>query len=126
MTPVEIIALILIIAATIKMIVLLVSPNSWMNFSKFVLGGGFLTRVVGLILAAIVLYYLLTELTIIQILAAAVFIALLLVIGLASNMGVLVKKYEAQIRKRTLWKEHWLYTLIWIVLLVWGVIELFF
>jgi hypothetical protein len=126
MTPVEIIALIVIIFAAIKMIILLVSPKSWMNLAKNVLSKSGLAMIVSLILAALVLYYLLAELTIVQILATVAFFALLVVIGLAPHLGSVIKKYEAQIKRGSLWKENWLYTLLWIILLVWGVIELFF
>jgi magnesium-transporting ATPase (P-type) len=73
-----------------------------------------------------VLYYLnAAGITIVQILAVAVFVSLLLVIGLASEVDDLLKKYQARIKRGTLWRDFWFYTLIWIVLLVWGAKELF-
>ena len=126
MTPVETIALILIVAAAIKIVVLLVNPKAWMNFAKRIYSNSRLVKVVAFILAAIVLYYLNAEgITIVQILAVAVFISLLLVIGLASEFDDLLKKYQARIKRGTLWRDFWFYTLIWIVLLVWGAKELF-
>tara|TARA_Y100000034_G_scaffold70987_1_gene85565 strand:+ start:125 stop:511 length:387 start_codon:yes stop_codon:yes gene_type:complete len=125
-TPVEIIALIMIVLGAIKMITLLVSPMSWMNFAKSVYSKPNLTSLVALILAAVVLYYLLQEMTIVQVLAVAAFIGLLIMVGLAKEIGPLMKKYEAMIKKGNLWKEYWLYTLAWIILMAWGVKELFF
>ncbi len=127
-TSVEIIALVMIIFAVIKMIVLLINPKSWMDFAKSLLGkNGLLGQIIGLILGAVVLYYLIQAgFTIIDILAVTAFVALLVMIGLARNVGSLLKKYETQIRRGNLWKENWFYTLIWIVLLIWGIVVLFF
>ena len=124
-TPVEIIALVIIIFALIKMLVLLVNPKSWMNFAKGLYKTPAVTQIIALILAAVVLYYLLQELTIVQIVATMAFMALLLAIGLAPEVGSLIKKYETMIKKGNLWKEYWLYTLIWIILLLWALKELF-
>ncbi|MBU0467309.1 MAG: hypothetical protein KJ718_05135 [Nanoarchaeota archaeon] len=123
-TPVEVIALIVVIAAVVKMIVLLVNPRAWIGFAKGVYAKTGLVQMVGLILAAVVLYYLLQEITIVQVMAVVAFTALLVMVGLAPEIGHFVKKYEAQIKKGTLWKQYWLYTLIWIVLVLWAAKEL--
>jgi|TARA_B100000315_G_C14577583_1_gene588697 uncharacterized YccA/Bax inhibitor family protein len=125
-TSVEIIALIVIIASAIKMLMLLVNPKGWMNFAKKIYAKPELVSIVALILAAIVLYYLVgAGITIIQILAITAFVALLVLIGIAKDVPALMKKYEGMVKKGNLWKEYWLYALIWIVLLIWGAKELF-
>ncbi|MBU2104676.1 MAG: hypothetical protein KKF67_02795 [Nanoarchaeota archaeon] len=126
-TSVEIIALILIIVAIIKMLVLVVKPMTWMKFTRWIYKKPSVTKFIGAILAGITLYYLINMgITIVQILAISAFIALLFVIGLAEDVGPFIKKYEAQIRAGKLWKKHWFYTLLWLILLAWGVKELFF
>jgi len=125
MTPIEIIALILIALAFIKMVILLVKPKAWMNLTKSIYSNKILIQVVAFILASILLYYLLQELTIVQILAVIAFTAFLVVLGLASEVEFIVKKYEAQIKNGSLWKKHWFYVLVWLVLLIWGAYELF-
>ena len=126
MTPIEIIALIVIVAAAVKMLVLLVSPKAWMNFAKGIYSNATLVKLAGIVLAGIVLYYLVDSgMTIVQILAVTAFVASMLIIGLASEVKDLMAKYESRIKRGTLWKDFWLYTLIWIVLLVWGAKELF-
>ena len=126
-TTVETIALIVIIASAIKMLVLLVNPKAWMNFAKGIYSKPGVTSFAAFVLAAIVLYYLLQAgIGIIDILAVTAFVALLIMIGLAKEVGPLLKKYDAMVRKGNLWKEYWFYALIWVVLLVWGVKELFF
>ena len=126
-TPVETIALVLIVISVIKIGVLLVNPKSWMNFAKNLYSKPKAFSAVALILAAIVLYYLLQSgISIVEILAVTAFVVLLISIGLAKEIGPLMKKYDAIIKKGNLWKENWLYTLIWVILLIWGIRELFF
>jgi hypothetical protein len=126
-TPVEIIALIVIIAGVIKMLVLLVNPKAWMGFAKSVYSKPNLTSFIAFILAAVVLWYLIQSgISIVQILAVTAFVTLLIMIALAKEIGPLMKKYEAMIKKGNLWKEYWLYALAWILLMAWGVKELFF
>jgi hypothetical protein len=46
-------------------------------------------------------------------------------IGLASHVKDLIKVYEKQIKDKTLWKDGmWLYVLLWLALLIWGLIEI--
>ena len=125
-TPIEIIAIVIIAGAIIKMLMLAVNAKGYMNFAKgFYKSAGF-AQLIGLIIAAVVLYYLLgAGITIVEILAVMAFLSGLLMVGLAPHLGDLIKKYEGQIKRGRMWKENWLYTLIWIVILVWGIKELF-
>ncbi len=125
-TSIEIIALVMIVLGAIKMIVLLVKPKAWMNFAKRVYSKPSVVKIVGFILGVIVLYYLLSAgITIVQILAVSAFVALLIMIGLAEEIDYFLKKYEALIKKGTMWKDYWFYTLLWIILMAWGAWELF-
>ena len=75
------------------------------------------------ILAAVVLYYLLEAgITIVQILAVTVFVSLLLGIGFMKYMDHLLKLFP----KNYTIKDQWFYVLIWVILLLWGIKELFF
>jgi len=126
-TPVEIIALVMIVLAVIKIAVLLVNPKSWMNFAKGIYSKPNVTSLVAFVFAAIVLYYLLQSgITIVEILAVTAFVTLLMVFGLAKEVGPLMKHFEAIIKKGNFWKDYWFYTLIWVILLAWGVKELFY
>ena len=125
-TSVEIIALVLISLATIKIFVLVVKPQAWMNFTKWIYKKPIVDKFVGTILAGVILYYLIDSgMTIVQILAASAFMAMLFLVGLSEDVGPFIKKYQAQIKSGKLWKKHWFYTLIWIAILVWGVLVLF-
>lgn len=125
LTSVEIIALVIIVLATIKMLVLLVKPRAWMNLTKALYKKPVLAQIVALILAGIVIYYLTQAgISIVQILAVSTFVALLFMIGFANDVGYFVKKYQDLIKKGHLWRDYWLYTLLWIALLIWGVLEI--
>ena len=125
LTTVEIIALIVILASAIKIVILLINPRAWMDFAKNVYSKPQLTSLVSLALAGVVLYYLLQAgITIVQILAVTAFVSLLVLVGLASEIQPLMKKYESMIRKGNLWREYWLYTLVWVALMTWGLYEI--
>ncbi|MEK6906475.1 MAG: hypothetical protein AABW81_02545 [Nanoarchaeota archaeon] len=124
-TPVEIIALILIITSTIKITVVLISPKTWLGFAKRVWGNSGIVRVVCLILAIIVFYYLIMAgVTVIEILAVAAFVALTIAVGLGQHVEDLIKHYEKIVKKRSIIKEHRLYIILWLILLLWGLREL--
>jgi len=125
-TAINNIALILIIVSVIKMLVLLVKPAAWMNFGKNVFKNKALAQIIGLVIAGVVLYYLNDAgISIVTILAVIAFLGGLLLVGLAGYVEDIITKYDAQIKRGNLWKENWLYALLWIALLVWGAKELF-
>lgn len=125
-TSIEIIALIVIIVAAIKILVLLVKPKAWMNFAKGIYSKPIVAQIIGFLLAGVILYYLISAgITIIEILAITAFVASLLIIGLAGEVGGMIKKYQAIIKKGKLWKRFWFYTLLWIALLTWGALVIF-
>jgi len=125
MTPIGIIALILIIISAIKIIVILVNPKSWADIVKKIWANPMVTSIISLILAAIVLYYLIQSgLTIVQILAVTLFVALLMAVGIGMYATEMISMATKMLKKGVL-KKAWFYTLIWIVLLIWGAKELF-
>ena len=127
MTPIEIIALVFIVVAVVKMLILLVNPMAWISMAKKFLNNKIVTQFVGFVLAGIIFYYLRkAEISIVEILAVSTFAFTILIIALAGHLDDLVAKYKGLIKRGKLWQEYWLYTLIWIILLVWGVKELFF
>ncbi|MFC1710612.1 hypothetical protein ACFLZJ_00420 [Nanoarchaeota archaeon] len=125
-TSIEILALILIVVSVIKIITLLVNPKGWFKFAKGFWKNSALARIVSLILAVVVFYYLTLTMSIVQILAVTLFVALLFAVGLSGRLDDLMKIYDKQVKSGKLWAENWLYTVLWLILLVWGVIELFF
>ena len=125
MTPIGIIALIIIIISAIKIIVILVNPKSWADVVKKLCSNPMVTSIVSLILSAIVLYYLIQSgLTIVQILAVTLFVALLMAVGIGMYAKEVISMSTRLLKKGVL-KKAWFYTLIWIILLIWGAKELF-
>jgi len=126
MTPIEIMALIVIVVAVIKLIVILVKPKAWIGVVKSVYSNSVLTMVVSLVLAVIVLNYLLTELTIVQIFASMLFFALLAALSISVYSKDLISLGNKMLKDRKFLSKAWLAIVVWIILIIWAVKELFF
>lgn len=122
----EILASILIIFSLIKIIIVSISPQSWFNFAKKLYSKPQITSLIALILAAIVLYVLIKSgITIVEILSVTVFIMLILMVGLAHFGSDLVEWISGKDIK-TYIKNQFLYIIIWLALLIWGIKEIYF
>lgn len=122
----EILALILIAITLIKLIVFLINPQLWYNFVKKLYVKPQLVSVVALLLAAVVLYFLvISGVTIVEILAVCLFVVLLMAVGIAKYADEIIGWAKEQDIVFIV-KELWLYTLVWILLLAWGVQQIFF
>ena len=123
---VEILAFILIVVTAIKLLTFLINPNIWYGFIEGIYSVPAITSLIAFVLAAIVLYFLIISgITIVEILAVCLFVALLIAIGFAKYADELmmwVRKQEIV----AILKEVWLYTFVWLLLLAWGVGEIFF
>lgn len=125
-SSVEILALILIIVTAIKLIVISISPSAWMNnVVRKVYGKPGILMMVSLLLAGLVLYYLIQELSIVQILAVMLFLSLLMAITVSAYSEEVLAMADTIYQKGGLLKKAWLSLIIWIVLLLWGLKELF-
>ena len=121
----EILALILILITAIKLIIFLINPQLWYSFIEKIYSKPPLTSFVAFLLAAIVLYFLLKSgVTIVEILAVCLFVALLIAIGVAKYTDKLIPWVKEQNIVLIL-KEVWLYTLVWLLLIAWGAGEIF-
>ena len=123
---IEILALILISIAVIKLIVFLINPTLWIDFVEKMYSVPQLIGYIALGASLVVLYFLINAgLTIIEILAVSLFIVLLMLTGLASYADDAI----AWIRDQDIMamvRKLWLYTLAWMLLIIWGISELFF
>lgn len=122
----EILALILIAIAAIKLIILIINPDIWYIFIEKLYSKPQFISIIALLLAALVLYLIINSgVTIVEILAICLFIALLMMVGIAQYAGEIVN----WVREKDhifIMKELWLYTIVWLLLLIWGVQKLFF
>lgn len=126
MNTIEIFALILIGLAAVKILMLLYKPEVWFNLVGKIYIVPQLVTLLALLLSAIVLYFLINAgLTIAEILAVCLFIALLIMVAMASyaeELLVWIKQQDiSAIIRRT-----WIYMVAWILLLAWGVKEILF
>ena len=123
-STIEWFALFLAVFVLIKLIVISINPKSWMRFSKNLFVKPWLTTSISLILALVVLYYLLVEMTIVQIFAVMLFLTLIMIAGTAHFAKDLHKTFDKKIQEKI--KDSWLSIIIWFILSIWVLIQLFF
>ena len=125
-SAIEYMALIFLAVATLKMIVILISPKVWMNgVVKKVWGKPVLMMIVCLILAGVSLYYLtVAGITIVEIFAVMLFFSLLAAVGVAVYAKEVIGLAN-KLMNRSILKKSWLYIIIWIALIAWGFYALF-
>jgi len=115
----------IIVLASIKIVVLLIKPQSWIKLTKKLYVNPQLTSMTSILLAAVVLYFLIKSgLNIVQILAVTLFIALLMLSGIAPYAKQFISWSEKQDMRKIV-KDTWLNSIIWVLLLFWGAVELF-
>lgn len=120
---IETLALIAIIIGALKFLSLLLAPKQTIEKGKKLAEYPGTLMIVCVVLAAVVLYYLLQAgMTIVHILAVMLFSNLIVGIALAKYAKVLYKS----LNPKTLLKEQWVFLIVFLVLIVWGIKELFF
>ena len=122
---VEWFVLVFSIIVVVKLVTVIFSPKTWFNIVKPLYKSHIVLFVVELILAAILFYYLLMNLTIIQIFGAIVLGALLTGMTFAVYGKETLDWAKKLLREKTLIKKAWLPILIWLVLVIWVLVELF-
>ena len=129
MTIVEWMAVIVAIAVVIKLLVLLVKPSAWMKIAiKPVYSlHPVLLMIVGLVLAGGSLYYLLDSgITIVQIFAVMFFIAMAAMMGIAVYAKEIFSLANKMLKTKQFLRKAWLAIIVWLVLAIWALKELFF
>lgn len=125
-TPIEWIVTVFAALALIKLIVIIVNKEGWWPVVKGVWGkkNRWLTGIIALILAVIVFWFLIQELTIVQIFAVMAFTALFMILGFMQYADDLLTLAKKMLKKRfSGWL--WLYVIIWIILTLWALYEVF-
>ena len=122
---IEIFAIIVIAIAVIKIIIILVNPTLWLDIVEKIYIKPEFVSIFSLILAALVLYFIINAgISIVEILAVCLFIALLMLTGTA-NYADEIMGWAREQNIIFMVKRLWLYTLVWVILLAWGIKELF-
>ena len=125
LTPVEIIALLFVILLFVKLIVLMVNKWAWWAFDKKIYGNPKVASIVFLVLSAIILYYLLQELNIVQIFAAVAFTSMLMAVSVTIYSKEMLSFGEKIMKQKDLMSKSAFLWLIWIVLALWVLKEIF-
>tara|TARA_Y100000034_G_scaffold113269_1_gene148079 strand:+ start:295 stop:681 length:387 start_codon:yes stop_codon:yes gene_type:complete len=119
-SPVEIIAGLFAFLGLIKILVILIDKSKWhKHVVKPIYSGNVVTTsIITLVLAAVILYYLLQVLTIVQIFAVMGFFSMLIMFSFVHYqkdlMGFIDKVY-----KKDFGAWLWLYIIIWVLLSLW-------
>src|SRR3989338_5509144 len=91
LTPIEVIATIFALFALLKLIVVVINKNSWhKNVANPIFKNSSISIIIFVILGIIVFYYLLQELSVIQIFAVVAFTSLLIGIGFLQHAKELI------------------------------------
>ena len=125
MSVIESLALIILVISAIKLLVLIISPKSWMNFASKLWSAPKIVSGVSFVLALVVLYYLLQEINIVQIFAVILFVALISAASISGYAKELVHVMQGLVRRPGFFKRFWFPIVIWIILVVWGFVSLF-
>lgn len=125
MTPIEIMALLVVSLGLIKTVVILIDAKKWMGVAKAVYGNPQVTQVIALALAGLSLWYLLQELTIVQVWASMAFFMMVMVLSAAVAGKELLALANKLLRQKNLLQKWWLATLVWVGLSLWVLKELF-
>ncbi|MEK6900438.1 MAG: hypothetical protein AABX05_04915 [Nanoarchaeota archaeon] len=120
MMPIEILAVIVSLLVLVKVsVILILGPKAWLKVGEFLLKRSKSVSIIYLILAFIAGYYLLTALTVVEVMAASLVIVLLLGVTLIKYYSelLLAMKKSIKTRKEVI-TRFWLELLIWVGLAV--------
>lgn len=125
MSPLKILALFFIIFALVKLLVICARPEAWKSFIKKIYAKPAYTSIIALIAAAVILRYLLQELTMVQIFASMTFMMALMMVQFAALGNEVIELADKFLKDRNIIKKMWLSLSVWIVLMVWVLYEIF-
>jgi hypothetical protein len=127
MNPVEIIALLTALIVPVKLIILMRSQRFWFKnvTSNYWVGSGNTTMIASFIVSIASLYFLLQELTIIQVWAALFFSMALISMALAPFSKYLLEVENRWFTETNTVKKGWLSTIVWVAISAWVLIALF-
>ena len=126
MTPIEWMAAIIALIAVIKILVILIKPSVWMNMVvKPIYSNPIVLMIVALILATGSLWYLLESVTIVQIFAVMFFLSMLALMTAAIYASEVIAVANKMLKTKKFLSKAWLSIIVWLVLAVWVLTELF-
>ncbi|PIN95153.1 hypothetical protein COU53_00785 [Candidatus Pacearchaeota archaeon CG10_big_fil_rev_8_21_14_0_10_30_48] len=123
LTPIETIALIFAVIGIVKLLVIIIDRRSWFPIIRGIYGNPKISSVIVFVLVLIVFYYLIKEITMVQLMATIGFVSLLIALAfLQWNKEVLT--LSKKILKDKLSLGTLIYLLLWLVLMLWTIYEI--
>jgi len=131
MSTIEILALVLIVFSFIKLIVIAINPQLWYGptnpLMKLPALNHNVVNVVFLILVAIILFFLLTEINIVQIFVAMFLGVLLVMIMFVSNLKKIIEMLVGDTTSsKDFYRRYWFPSVVWLVLMIWVLWKIFY
>ncbi len=125
LTPVDIIVTIFVLLALIKLIIVLINKELWYrNVVKPIYSNIKITGFIFVILAILLFYFLLQELSITQIFAVIAFSSFFIVLSFLQHQNEFMQLVEKAYKKEfNIWS--YLYIIVWLILLIWVLYEVF-
>ena len=125
MRPVEIIAFLMAALGLVKLVTVVTKPKAWLTVVKKYYANPQGTAAGGAIAALIILYFLLKEISIVQIFAAMAFMMALMTVGMAFFSPELLEFSEKMLKQKKVINRTWPAIIIWIVLIAWVLMAIF-
>lgn len=126
MTAVEILAVILAVMVLVKLIIIFINPRSWAGVSETMLKNTHLVSAIYLVLAVVVGYFVFSEMSILQVGAATLFVTLLMGLALTPHAKLLLKIRKTLYKsRRKILAMYWLPSLIWVIIAIWILVVAF-
>lgn len=125
MTSLEIIALILIAIGLLELVICLYDPKLILKIAKPIYTRPLLAQIIYLIGGGLVFYFLIQELTIVQIMATVLFAGCVMGLALAPIGRELLDIFSKQIFEGRFWKDYALAWIVWLGLIIWTLLKIF-
>ena len=124
MFTIEFFAWIVVVLSLIKTLIILVNPDKWMKVVEAVWKNSRIVLPVSLILALVVLYNLLKEISIIQVFAVILFIMLIFMASFSRYPNEMLALAKKILKDKNVMKKSWPIIIIWMILVLWVLFSL--
>jgi len=124
MDAVGIFALVAAVAVLVKILTIIIKPKAWLNLTEKIWKAPNIVMFVCLVLAAFVFYNLIQELTMVEIFAVILFVALLGGVSIASYHKEFMGVASKMLKDRKSLRKAWISLVVWLFLALWALKEL--
>ncbi|HIG93526.1 MAG: hypothetical protein QT02_C0005G0002 [archaeon GW2011_AR9] len=125
MTPVEIMALIMVLGGVVKTIFFFQNPKSLTGMINSLSKNSLLVTLVSFALAVVVLRYLLQEVNMVEIFAVMLFLSLLIMMAVGPFFAHLAPFYQKMLQDKKLLQKTWPLIVVWFFLSAWVLYHIF-